>query len=136
MIKTLYTNWGSIQNFQRTRGVLRLLSVVVQDLISRLGDSAPPLISLADFNLENEDVKGELVDKVDPRFTAIISGDITSQNSGAKRVDKEMGQYSSSKLAEKSMTTIFMYSHSGGAGLSQFCPHSNFIIFPSSFVGD
>ena len=117
VIKTLYTNWGSIQNFQRTRGVLRLLSVVVQDLISRLGDSAPPLISLADFNLENEDVKGELVDKVDPRFTAIISGDITSQNSGAKRVDKEMGQYSSSKLAEKSMTTIFMYSHSGGASV-------------------
>ena len=41
----------------------------------------------------------------------------TSQNSGAKRVDKEMGQYSSSKLAEKSMTTIFMYSHSGGASV-------------------
>lgn len=117
VIKTLYKNWGSIQNFQRTRGVLRLLSMVVQDLINRYGDSAPPFISLADFNLGNPGINGELVKLTDTRYSGIISSDITEENSAAKRVDREMGQYASSKLAEKSMTAIFMYSHSADASV-------------------
>ena len=117
VVKTLYKNWGSIQNFQRTRGVLRLLSMVVQDLINRFGDSAPPFISLADFNLENPGINGELVKLTDTRYSGIISSDITEENSAAKRVDREMGQYASSKLAERSMTAIFMYSHSADASV-------------------
>tara|TARA_Y100000590_G_scaffold131002_1_gene149622 strand:+ start:80 stop:2644 length:2565 start_codon:yes stop_codon:yes gene_type:complete len=117
VIDELYERWGSIQNFQRTRGVLRLLSMVVQDLINRYGDSAPPFISFADFNLENPGINGELVKLTDTRYSGIISSDITGENSAAKRVDKEMGPYAASKLAEKSMTTIFMYSHSADASV-------------------
>jgi len=113
VIDVLYERWGTIENFQRTRGVLRLLSLVVQDLIKRLGDEAPALISLADFNLENEDINQELVDKIDSRYTGIIYKDITSEGSGSKRVDKEMGEYSSSRLCEMVATTMFMYSHTG-----------------------
>ena len=113
VIDVLYEKWGTIQNFQRTRGVLRLLSMVVYDLIDRLGDGAPSLISLSDFNLENDEIKGELVDKIDRRYLGIIHKDITADGSGSKRVDKEMGQFSSSKLGEKVSTTIFMYSHAG-----------------------
>ena len=113
VIDVLYERWGTIENFQRTRGVLRLLSMVVHDLIKRLGDGAPSFISLADFNLENDEIKGELIDKIDRRYLGIIHKDITSTGSGSKRVDSEMGQFSSSKLGERVATTIFMHSHTG-----------------------
>ena len=57
VIDVLYHNWGSFPSFQRTRGVLRLLSLVVHSL----KDSDKSYISLADFDLYKEDIRQELI---------------------------------------------------------------------------
>lgn len=50
VVDVLYQRWGSFSTFQRTRGVLRLLALVVH----ALKDRANPYITLADFDLANQ----------------------------------------------------------------------------------
>ena len=100
-----------MQSFQRTRGVLRLLSIVVNDLLK----SDKPFISLGDFNLSNERLKGELTRHLDDQFHSVIAQDIEGEVAGATKVNKKMPQNLWAKeLGTRSARAIFMYSHSGG----------------------
>lgn len=113
VIDVLYERWGTITKFQRTRGVLRLLSLVV----SSLSSSDKPFISLADFDLENPKIRRELVDLTDEQFESVIQKDITGPDSGASDVNKLVpDQYRGKKLGTRTATAIFMYSFSGKAG--------------------
>ncbi len=111
VVEILYERWGSFSTFQRTRGVLRLLSLVVFDM----KDKNVPYISLADFDLSNQEIRRELLKHTDNQFDSVIGADITSENSGATKIDKKLGDtYRGLKLGTRTATTIFMYSHSGG----------------------
>ncbi|RLI54042.1 MAG: AAA family ATPase, partial [Candidatus Thorarchaeota archaeon] len=111
VIDVLYKRWGSFPDFQRTRGVLRLLSLVVYSLRK----SKNPFIRLADFDLENDDIRRELVQYIGPEFDSVIAADITSEDAGAKKVDKSLGDaYIPFSFGTKAATTIFLYSFSGG----------------------
>jgi len=110
VIDVLYKRWGSFPTFQRTRGVLRLLSLVIHDLL----DKHIPFIRLGDFNLENDEIKRELIKHIGQEWDSILSQDITSKEAGAKRVDKDLGiSYKPYKLGTVVSTTIFMLSFSG-----------------------
>ncbi len=110
VIDVLYKRWGSFPTFQRTRGVLRLLSIVVHDLL----DKNLPFIRLGDINLENEELRRELIKHIGPEWDSIIAQDITSIASGAKKVDEALGSsYLPYKLGTVVSTTIFMMSFSG-----------------------
>ena len=110
VIDVLYKRWGSFPEFQRTRGVLRLLSLVVYSLL----DKNIPFIRIADFDLKNEEIKRELIKHIGNEWDSIISQDITSKSAGAKKVDDELGSaYKAYKLGSAVTTAIFMYSFSG-----------------------
>jgi hypothetical protein len=112
VIDVLYKRWGSFPTFQRTRGVLRILALVVHSL----KDSKVPFIRLGDINLTNEDIRRELIKYTGQEFDGIIAQDITSSDAGAKKVDAELGAaYSAFSFGTKAATAIFMYSFSGGA---------------------
>ncbi|MFN4131726.1 MAG: DUF499 domain-containing protein, partial [Caldimicrobium sp.] len=111
VIDVLYKRWGSIPTFQRTRGVLRILALVV----NTLKNSQIPFIRLGDFKLENEELRRELIKHIGNEYDSIIASDITSQDSGSKKVDRELGSsYYPYSFGTKIATTIFMYSFSGG----------------------
>jgi hypothetical protein len=111
VIDILYKRWGSFPTFQRTRGVLRLLGLVVQSL----RDSQKPFIRLGDFDLKNEQIRKELIKHIGSEFDSVIAADITSMDSGAKKVDKSLGSsYIPYQFGTKVATAIFMYSFSGG----------------------
>lgn len=111
VVDVLYTRWGTFPTFQRTRGVLRLLSMVIYSL-----KTAPlPYISLADFDLNDQHIRQELLRHIGSEFNGIIAADLTKSDAGAKRVDNSMGDaYRGLKLGSKAATSIFMYSFSGG----------------------
>ena len=110
VIDILYKRWGSFPSFQRTRGVLRLLSLVIYELM----DKNIPFIRLGDFNLENNEIRRELIKHIGQEWDSIIAQDITSNNSGTKKVDDGIGSsYKSYKLGTVVSTTIFMLSFSG-----------------------
>lgn len=111
VINVLYHYWGSYPTFQRTRGVLRLLSLVIHSL----KESDKPYISLADFDLNNQEIRQELLKHIGVEFNSIISADIISKMSGSKKVDVSLGDaYNGLNLGSRASTTIFMYSFSGG----------------------
>jgi hypothetical protein len=111
VVDTLYHRWGSIPTFQRTRGVLRLLSLI----INSLKDSKNTYISLADFDLGNDEIRRELVKFIGNEFDSVVSADITNENSGSKKVDESLGKsFRGLKIGTRSATSIFMYSFSGG----------------------
>jgi hypothetical protein len=111
VVEVLYERWGSFPTFQRTRGVLRLLSLV----IFNTKDKNIPYISLSDFDLSNQEIRRELLKHIDSQYDSVIASDITSENSGAKKVDLSLGNaYKGLKLGTRAATSIFMYSFSGG----------------------
>ena len=109
-IDVLYHRWGSLPNFQRTRGVLRLLALVIHSLKKK----TIPYISLADFDLSVQDIRQELLEHIGMVYDSVISADITGENAGAKKVDETCGDsYKALKLGTRNATTVFMYSFLG-----------------------
>ena len=109
-IDVLYRQWGSLPRFQRTRGVLRLLALVIDSL----KDKKIPYISLADFDLSVEDIRLELLEHIGMEYASIISADIIGDGCGAKKVDVACGDsYKDLKLGSRAATTVFMYSFLG-----------------------
>ena len=104
VIEVLYEKWGTFNSFQRTRGMLRLLAMVVH----HVKDSGKPYISLADFNLNNTIIRSELLDHLDKAADSALTNDITKPDSGAASVGHGV----------KCATVMFMYSfdRDGGKG--------------------
>lgn len=137
VIDILYQNWGSYTTFQRTRGVLRLLSLLVYSL----KDSNRPYITLSDFDLNDNEIRRELLDHIGNQFDSVITKDITDEDSGAARVNSDIGaSYRGLKLGTKTSTAIFMCSFSGGdsngASMGEIKRAVAFQEFPSSIIGD
>lgn len=111
VIDVLYHRWGSFPHFQRTRGVLRLLSRVVH----RSRGKNLPYITLADFDLRDADIRGELLRYAGNEFSSIIANDITKADAGAKLADEALGDaLRNLALGTRTATAIFLYSFTGG----------------------
>ena len=137
VVDILYQRWGSFTTFQRTRGVLRLLSLVVH----ALKDRAIPYISLADFDLTNQEIRRELLKHIGPEYDSVVAADITGEEAGAKKVDGELGPaYQGLRLGTRVATSIFMYSFSGGvecgATLSEVKRSATTTANPASVVAE
>lgn len=137
VINVLYHRWGSFPNFQRTRGVLRLLSLVIHSLKS----NQLAYITLGDFNLENQELRHDLLRHIGQEYDSVIASDISSTNSGSKKVDVGLGDsYKGLKIGTRASTTIFMYSFSGaaeqGATVSEIKRASTTLSNPSGVVSE
>jgi hypothetical protein len=137
VIDVLYQRWGSFPTFQRTRGVLRLLALVVQSL----SDARIPYISLADFDLENQEIRRELLKHIGNEFDSVIASDLTGTEAGARQVDSELGKsYQGLRLGRRAATSIFMHSFSGGpekgATLAEIKRSATTIQNPSSVIAE
>jgi hypothetical protein len=111
VIDVLYHRWGSYSTFQRTRGALRLLALVIH----HLRESSAPYITLASFDLANQEIRRELLKHIGAEFDSVIAADITGSDAGAIKVNANLGRANQGlRIGERVATTIFMYSFSGG----------------------
>lgn len=111
VVDILYHRWGSFPTFQRTRGVLRLLSLVIYSLRTK----NKPYISLADFDLADQDLRQEFLKHIGSEFNGVIGSDITDWDAGSQKVDTSLGNaYQGLNLGSRAATTIFLCSFSGG----------------------
>jgi hypothetical protein len=111
VVDVLYHRWGSFPTFQRTRGVLRILSLVIYSL----KETNKPYISLADFDLGNQEIRQELLKHIGAEYNSVIASDITGMEAGSKKVDVSLGRaYQGLNLGSRTATTIFLNSFSGG----------------------
>jgi len=115
LVEILRDRWGSISGFQRTRGVLRLLALAIGDLYQQ--KHIAPLIQPAHVNLDNGEIRAELLEYVDNRggYEAAVFSDIGgTDESKAPFLDRVTGSdYARYCIATGLATSMFMYSHSG-----------------------
>src|SRR3989440_1384752 len=100
----LYTDWASIEKFQRTRGVLRLMAAVVHTLWER--QDASPLILPANVPIDEATVQSELTRYLDDIWTPIIEKDVDGPHSLPLRIDREnanLGRYSACRRVARSI---------------------------------
>lgn len=104
---------GANPKFQRTRGVLRLLALVVSDLLAKNHNGG--LIQVSDIDLNNAEIRSELLELLDRPFRSVVDAEITGHGSNAKMLDQQMStQMKSWRLAEGLATTIFLYTCEAG----------------------
>ncbi len=115
VVRILYERWGTLPNFQRTRGVLRILGMVLADLFA--SNSHDPLILPGHFSLVPGDLRNELVRVLEnPAFNNVIDSDIAGPDAKTLSVDNGMGhEHARFHPAKRTATTIFLWSFTGSA---------------------
>jgi predicted AAA+ superfamily ATPase len=113
LIDIFKTKWASNNNFQRTRGVLRLLAAVVSDLWKRQQSLAGGnvLIQSGDLHLPNLDsVTSQLKKLYGNGYESVISADIAGSGSNAFKIDSNKPDYGQYHLTQSIATVLLLNS--------------------------
>ena len=113
--------WASNNNFQRTRGVLRLLAAVVSDLWKRQ-QSLPgsnTLIHSGHVFLPNLDtITSQLKKLYGNGYESVISADIAGDGSNASKIDNNKTEYGQYYLTQ-SIATVILLNSFGSEGTNK-----------------
>lgn len=113
LIDILYERWGSIPGFQRTRGVLRFLALVVGNLYRQR--FPVPLIQPCHVDLGVQAIRRELIKYIGEAYETVLGSDVANHGAKAMQIDQALGsEYARQCVAQGLATSIFLYSHSGG----------------------
>ncbi len=109
LIDVLYEKWGALVQFQRTRGVLRFLALVVSDLYRKNDPNA--LIMPGSVDLSNRLIKDELLAYLDEGYSAVVDSDIAGAGSKCAAIDRELpSEFERYNVATRVATLIFLHS--------------------------
>lgn len=118
LVTVIYERWGAKPGFQLTRGTLRFLALVLQDLWQRRQEVAPDLILMGHVPAGDSAIRAMVRDiGGDARWDSVIGADIAAPDVSASAapakaqiIDQERGD----GLAQALATTILLYSFGGG----------------------
>lgn len=102
----LYNDWSTLDKFQRTRGVLRLMAAVIHSLWERQDGNL--LIMPATVPIDDSAVQFELTRYLDDQWTPVIAKDVDGEYSLPLGLDREtpnLGRYSACRRVAR---TIYM----------------------------
>ncbi len=102
----LYNDWSTLDKFQRTRGVLRLMAAVIHSLWERQDSNL--LIMPATVPVDDSSVQHELTRYMEDQWVPVIEKDVDGSNSLPLTLDREnpnLGRYSASRRVAR---TIYM----------------------------
>jgi uncharacterized protein len=100
----LYEDWSTLERFQKTRGVLRLMAAVIHELWIQ-GDNNL-LIMPGTFPLISPNVRNEILKYLPEQWPAVVDLDIDGENSNTKAIDKQftnLGKYQASRKVGRSI---------------------------------
>lgn len=102
----LYQDWSTLERFQRTRGVLRLMATAVHALW-RAGDQSP-LILPSSIPLEDVNVFEEITSHLDDNWKPVVDQDVAGQNSLPAALDREHTTLGRMQAAQRVARAIFV----------------------------
>ena len=100
----LYTEWSTLDRFQRTRGVLRLMAAVIHALWER--EDKNLLILPGMLPMDDPNVRKELTRYLDPAWTPIVETDVDGPDSTPLKIDREnntLGRYSATRRVARTL---------------------------------
>ena len=102
----LYNDWSTLDKFQRTRGVLRLMAAVIHSLWERQDSNV--LIMPGNVPVDDQIVQFELTRYLEDQWVPVIEKDVDGANSLPLTLDREnpnLGRYSACRRVSR---TIYM----------------------------
>ncbi len=122
LIDALYTRWGSHPDFQRTRGVLRLLASIVGDLWQRRQGNTQTqhLIQPCHIRWSIDALQAALTRLWGPAYQSVAAADV-GERSNASAFDEERGgEYLSEAIGQGLAAAILLGSFGGKGDRSGF----------------
>lgn len=102
----LYTSWGSLEKFQRTRGVLRLMAQAIHELWMS-GDPSV-MIMPGSVAVSSPRVEPELLHYLDVTWQSIIAGDVDGTASTPYKIDQSAPNLNRYSATRRVARAIFM----------------------------
>ena len=106
LLDRLYEDWSTLERFQRTRGVLKLVSSIVHELW--VSDDAAPSIMPGYVPLDASTVNTDLTQYLEDQWKPIIDSDIDGPGSTAAEIDKSRPALQARHVTQRIARTIFM----------------------------
>ncbi len=100
----LYERWATIEKFQRTRGVLRLMATIVHKLYE-IRDRRPMI--MPGSIVFDKDVVGELLNYLPSNWQSIIDKEIDGEDSAPRRLE-ETAHQKQQQMGRRLTRTLFM----------------------------
>lgn len=118
LIDMFRLRWGNDPRFQRTRGVLRLLASIVQDLWQRRASltGTQALIHTSDLNLENlSTLTGTINNLMGANWETVMHADVYGTSSNAYKIDnlEPSGNAFTYRITQGVATTLLLASVGG-----------------------
>lgn len=104
LFESLYNDWSSLERFQRTRGVLRLMASVIHALWTREDRSL--VILPASIPIDDRVVKSELLRYLQPTWAPVIDSDVDGADSVPMQMDGQnpnFGRYSACRRVARTL---------------------------------
>ena len=102
----LYTSWGSLEKFQRTRGVLRLMAQVIHELW--MGNDPSVMIMPGSVAISSARVEPELLHYLDSSWQSIIAGDVDGVTSTPYKIDQSAPNLNRYSATRRVARAVFM----------------------------
>jgi uncharacterized protein len=105
----LYEKWSTLDRFQRTRGVLRLMASVIHALWEK--EDKNLLIMPSSVPMSDPAVSDEILQYLEDRWDGVVGSDVDGEHSTALSLDREnpnyLGKYSATRRVSR---TVFLES--------------------------
>ena len=102
----LYEEWSTLDRFQRTRGVLRLMAAVIHRLW--MTSDASPMIMPGSLPMDAPDVRNELTRYLSEEWNGIVDKEVDGTGSTPYLKDKGTPRYGSRMASRRLARTIFL----------------------------
>lgn len=102
----LYEDWSTLERFQRTRGVLRLMAAVIHELW--MGCDAGLLIMPGSLPLDAPTVRDELTRHLPPEWNSVVDGEVDGKQSVPWQQDKNVMRYGKVLASRRVARTILL----------------------------
>lgn len=100
----LYNEWSTLDSFQRTRGVLRLMAAAIHELWEK--EDRNLLILPGMLPLDDPIVRSELTRYLEPAWPPVIEADVDGPDSTPLAIDREitnLGRYSAGRRVARTL---------------------------------
>ncbi len=102
----LYEDWATLDRFQRTRGVLRLMAAVIHELW--MGNDAGLMILPGSMPMDVPTVRDELTRYLSEGWNPVVDSEVDGKNSTPYRQDKNTSRFGKHLVSRRVARTILL----------------------------
>jgi len=102
----LYEDWSSLDNFQRTRGVLKLMAKVIHRLWK--DNDRDPLIMPGNFPLADSDTRNEMIYYLPQGWDPVVERDVDGERAETTEIENRDTRLGSVQACRRSARAIFL----------------------------